>query len=208
MHRYRPITIASLAIGRGFGDGFAAANPYMRYFRDMHNDRPNRQSTRLKGYDYAGPGSYFVTICTRDRRYFFGDVRDADMHLSLFGQIAAREWQISIDRRPHIIPHAFIVMPNHVHGLISLDPKTMPDSDREEIARGLPPGSLGALLNRYKGAVTTPIRDILRRPKFKVWQSNYHDRIVRNEREFDTIFTYILDNPARWEEDRFNLKNM
>jgi REP element-mobilizing transposase RayT len=174
----------------------------------MHKELPNRQSTRLKGYDYAGPGTYFLTVCTHGRRYHFGDIRDAEMHLSPFGRIAAREWQVSFDRRPHIIPHAFVVMPNHVHGLVSLDPETTTLADREAIAMGLVPGSVGAFLNRYKGAVTTPVRNIFGRSKYRLWQRNYHDHIVRNEREYDTIFAYILDNPARWEEDRFNLKNL
>ena len=171
---------------------------------NMHKDRPNRQSHRLRGYDYAGPGTYFVTICTSDRCQYFGVVRRKTMFLSDWGEIAAREWPISLARRPYIIPHAFIVMPNHVHGLISLDPATTSARDLESISRGMPPQSLGRFLNGFKGAVTTVIRGQIDDPRFEVWQSNYHDRVVRNEREFDSFLSYILDNPARWEEDRFN----
>jgi putative transposase len=72
------------------------------------------------------------------------------------------------------------------------------------MARGMPPQSLGRLLNGYKGAVTTVIRGLVDDPHFVVWQRNYHDRIVRDPREFDSIHEYIIDNPARWEQDRFN----
>jgi REP element-mobilizing transposase RayT len=126
------------------------------------------------------------------------------MYLSDWGEIASREWHVSLARRPYIIPHAFIVMPNHVHGLVSFDPATTSNRDLESMARGMPPQSLGRFLNGYKGAVTTVVRAEIDDPLFEVWQSNYHDRVVRDEREFDTFHAYILDNPARWEEDRFN----
>jgi putative transposase len=185
--------------------GFATANPYKSgTLPGMQTDRPNRQSMRLKGFNYAGPGTYFVTICTDDRSYLFGQVVDKQMHLSRFGEIASREWRISLKRRAFIVPHAFVVMPNHVHGLVSIDPEAVPVFDRDAISKGLRPRSLGAFLNRYKGAVSTPIREMLSQPKYVVWQRNYHDRIVRDEREYESVLSYIENNPARWEEDRFN----
>src|SRR5688500_12687259 len=126
------------------------------------------------------------------------------MHLSDWGEIATREWPISLARRPYIIPHAFIVMPNHIHGLISFDPASTPARDLNTMARGMPAQSLGRFLNGYKGAVTTIIRGQINDPYFEVWQRNYHDRIVRDQQEFETVREYILDNPGRWEEDRFN----
>ena len=126
------------------------------------------------------------------------------MLLSEWGTLAEHEWGISLARRSFTIPHAFIVMPNHVHGLVSFDPGELSAADRDAIAQGLPPGSLGAFLNRYKGAVTSIVRRLISQPLFEVWQGNYHDRIVRDQQEFDTVLKYINDNPARWEQDRFN----
>ena len=145
-----------------------------------------------------------MTICTADRRYLFGAVENKQMRLSAFGEIAAREWAVSLARRPFILPHAFVVMPNHIHGLVSFDPEEMPASDRDAMSKGLRPASLGAFLNRYKGAVSAPIRERLGLPKFGVWQRNYHDRIVRDDREFETVLVYIQENPAKWDEDRYN----
>jgi putative transposase len=174
----------------------------------MNNSLPNRQSTRLRGFNYGGPGTYFVTVCTDDRWHFFGKVALNAMRLSDWGQIASQEWPLALDRRPYIIPHAFIVMPNHVHALVSFDPATTPDRDMSAMARGMPPQSLGRLLNGYKGAVTTVIRGLIDDRHFVVWQRNYHDCIVRDRREFDSIHEYIIDNPARWEQDRFNDKSL
>ena len=170
----------------------------------MNTDLPGRHSTRLKRFNYSGPGTFFVTICTEDRRSLYGAVENKEMRLSAFGEIASREWAVSLARRPFIVPQALVVMPNHIHGLVSFDPKGMPVSDRDAVSKGLRPASLGAFLNRYKGAVSSPIRQGLGLPKFKVWQRNYHDRIVRDEREFETVMIYIQENPARWDEDRYN----
>jgi REP element-mobilizing transposase RayT len=158
----------------------------------------------LRGFNYAGPATYFVTICSNERRQCFGKVDQRKMHPSKWGIVAEHEWGVSLARRPFILAHAFIVMPHHVHGLISFDPTELSSADRDAIAQGLPPGSLGALLNRYKGAVTTIIRRFINQPLFDVWQGNYHDRIVRDQQEFDTVLEYIRDNPARWEQDRFH----
>jgi putative transposase len=174
----------------------------------MDTEWPNRHSIRLREYDYSGHGTYFVTICTADRRYLFGQVQDKTMQLSELGRIANAEWLDSVARRPFIVEHAFVVMPNHVHGLVSFISETMPNADRDAIARGLPPRSLGAFLNRYKGSVSNRVRLVLGAPTYHVWQRNYHDRIVRNQTEFDTILQYINENPDRWGEDRFNTDPM
>jgi REP element-mobilizing transposase RayT len=175
----------------------------------MENKLPDRQSHRLRGYDYSAPGSYFLTVCTKDRRYRFGDVVDGEMVCSPQGEIAAREWDVSIGMRRELLAHAFIVMPNHVHGLVSIiDGPDAIQFEPTRLERRMRPRSIGSLVNGYTGAVTTIIKNVLGDSTIEVWQGNYHDHIVRDEREFDTIYAYILDNPARWEEDRFNLKNL
>ena len=130
------------------------------------------------------------------------------MHRSDWGDIAAHEWPKSLARRPNIVPHAFIVMPNHVHGLISFDPGSTPERGLVIMARGMPPQSLGRFLNGYKGAVTTIVRRLINDPHFDVWQRNYHDRVVRDEREFEAVREYILENAGRWEKDRFNANHL
>jgi putative transposase len=170
----------------------------------MDDRLPNRKSTRLRSYDYAGLGSYFVTVCTVDRWHFFGQVVDGVMRMSDWGELAGEEWPRSLIRRPFITPHAFVVMPNHIHALVSFDSRSTPERDLESMARGMPPESLGRLINGYKGAITTKVRSLIADPAFVVWQRNFHDRIIQDEREFMAVEVYINENPTRWSEDRYN----
>jgi REP element-mobilizing transposase RayT len=171
--------------------------------------RPNRKSHRLRGFDYSLYGAYFITICTRDHAHLFGDVGDNEMTLSPYGEIASNEWTVSVDMRKEIYAHAFVVMPNHVHGLISI----IPPSDRLSFERDnsgprLVPRSLGAFVNGYTGAVTRTIKKRHGDPDCVVWQRNYYDHIVRDEADFESILAYIDQNPARWDKDRFNREGL
>jgi REP element-mobilizing transposase RayT len=176
---------------------------------EMTTERSNRQSHRLRGYDYTATGSYFMTICTHDRRYLFGNVINGEMVCSPCGEIASREWQVSVGMRREIITHAFVVMPNHVHGLITLAPDSAPTAFESDLSSPrLRPPSLGAFVNAYTGAVTRAIKTLLNDPSRVIWQRNYYDHIVRDERDFESILAYIENNPGRWHEDRFNDTNL
>lgn len=198
----------------------------MPYDPDIHH----RRSTRLKGYDYAAPAAYFVTLCTHDRACLFGAVCDGVMHLNACGHIIEEEWRRSEDLRAEVVLDAYIVMPNHLHGLVVIVP---PDADptldytdpcgyrldaaavvqrsRRDMARHVPTnrafghpvaGSLSTILGAFKSAATRRINALRGTPGGKVWQGRFHDRILRDEREWRAARRYIEQNPARWEEDK------
>lgn len=171
-------------------------------------DRHHRRSIRLKGYDYSSPGAYFVTICTHRQEPLFGEVGDGEMVLSKFGQIAHDEWLASPNIRREIELDAFVVMPNHIHGIVWI---VVGATGRSPLhgqsplrPRGPAPKSLGAFVAGYKSAVTKRINQRRDTPGHPVWQRNYWEHIVRTERALDAIRRYIADNPVRWSLDRYN----
>jgi putative transposase len=150
---------------------------------------PQRKSPRLKDYDYSQSGAYFVTICTHQRKYLFGDIQNSLMSLSGVGQIAAECWAAIPTHYPDVELDAFVVMPNHVHGILLFTGQ----SNFKTI--------LGRVVNGYKGAVTARIRQD--QPGQTVWQRGYHDHIIRNEPDLNRLREYTENNPAKWEADKF-----
>ncbi len=170
--------------------------------------RSGRRSTRLPGHDYAGPGHYFVTVCTEGRLCLFGDVVDGKMVLNELGRIADEEWLKSAELRSEVELDRYVVMPNHLHGLVFFQPKDRPP----EPPTANPPGtpherpkrSLGSFMGGYKSTVTTGVNRTRSTPGMRVWQRNYWDHIVRTERALRAIRRYIDSNPARWSLDRYH----
>ena len=173
-------------------------------------NRHHRRSIRLKGYDYTQPGAYFVTICTHERAHLFGRVVDGEMVLNAWGEIVRDEWFRTADIRANVELYAdeFVVMPNHVHGIIWIvetgvgaTRQVAPTTDRP---RGPVSGSLGAIIGQYKSAVTRRINIQRNTPGGRVWQRNYYEHIIRTQRALHAIRRYIADNPRRWHLDRHN----
>jgi len=172
----------------------------------------HRRSIRLKGYDYSQPGAYFVTICTWRRDCLFGEVVNGIMRLSPAGKIVQEQWTRLGQRFPQADFSIFVVMPNHIHGIV-----VMHDTGRGagghlvDPSPGIPPlrpyvipGSLGAMLRAYKSAVAFRINALRGRAEPPVWQRNYYEHIVRNEAEWQRIVEYIQANPVRWAEDQLH----
>ncbi len=149
-----------------------------------------RKSPRLQGYDYSQSGAYFVTICTHKRSYLFGEIRGNDIHTNPNGDIAVACWDGIPQHYPDVDLDAFVVMPNHIHGILMLTGTT----DFKTL--------LGRVVNAYKGAVTARIRT--QYPNTVVWQRSFHDHIIRNERSLNKLREYVATNPARWAEDTLN----
>jgi len=162
----------------------------------------------LKSYDYSQAGACFVTICTKDRECIFGKIVDEEVRLTMGGRIADKCWRNIPSHYPHVILDEFVVMPNHVYGVIftgdedvgvqNLEPLQM-DGPREGKFQQIVPKSIGATVRGFKIGVTKWYRqntDI-----HTVWQRNYFDRIIRNEDELNRIREYIIFNPAKWAED-------
>jgi REP element-mobilizing transposase RayT len=145
---------------------------------------------RLAGRDYAEPGYYFVTICVHGRQELFGRVVSDSVELNELGQIATTCWELI----PHIFagvePGSFVVMPNHLHGLVLL-PTSLPERPVAQV-------SLSTVVGNFKTAVT---RQSNLPP---LWQRSFYDRVVRDQEELKLIREYILLNPLRWAGDRYN----
>jgi REP-associated tyrosine transposase len=155
----------------------------------------HRRSIRLPRYDYRTPGAYFVTIVSAARECLFD-------HPALHS-VLERCW-LAIPRHfAHVTLDAFVVMPNHLHGivLITADPPQPRSADR---AASLVAGSLGAIVGNFKSVTTRRINTMRKTPAAGVWQRNYHERVLRGERELERVRAYIAANPLRWALDREN----
>lgn len=179
----------------------------------------HRRSIRLRAWDYAANGAYFVTVVTRDRAALFGEIVDGEMQLNTCGEIARTCWEEIPSHFGHVESDAFIIMPNHVHGIVMivLDKAAgdgavgaqhccAPTSNTPQPrAINVHSGSLSVIIRSYKSAVTKQINQQRATPAAPVWQRNYYERIIRNERELNAIREYIINNPARWAEDHENV---
>uniref|UniRef100_UPI00356A4D3C transposase n=1 Tax=Ancylomarina sp. TaxID=1970196 RepID=UPI00356A4D3C len=131
-----------------------------------HNTHfPNRQSIRLKGYDYSQEGLYFITICCQDRIHLFGEIIEGEMHLNDFGKIAAEEWLKTPEIRKNISLGNFIIMPNHMHGIISINTKVSIETKKNAGKFHSPTQTIGAIIRGYKGATTKRINNLIRQIK-------------------------------------------
>tara|TARA_R110001583_G_scaffold1202_4_gene10025 strand:+ start:24683 stop:25318 length:636 start_codon:yes stop_codon:yes gene_type:complete len=124
-----------------------------------------RRSIRLNNYDYSGEGLYFITLCVADRKNVFGEILNGEMHLNAFGDIAAEEWAKSPEIRKNISLGNFIIMPNHMHGIISID-FAIDSKAKEYIGKfHSPTQTIGAIIRGYKGATTKRINNLIRQIK-------------------------------------------
>ena len=175
----------------------------------------DRQSQRRSGYDYASPGRYFVTVCTTDRGCLFGQVADGEMVLNDAGRMVDQVWVDIPLHYPGIGVDIVQVMPNHIHGILVIEPvgagpcarpNAPPEDGRPRGAAPTQVLSLSDVMERFKSLATTRyitgVRNAGWEPfRGRLWQRNYHDRIIRNEQELNRIREYIRDNPTDWESD-------
>jgi REP element-mobilizing transposase RayT len=189
----------------------------------MDARRHHRHSLRLPGYDYAQPGAYFVTLCAWQRACVFGDIADGQMQLNDWGRVAVECWTSIPAHFERATVDEWVIMPNHLHGILVITEGTSPAAvgappigvGATQIVGathwvaptprpGPRPGSIGAIMAQYKSVVTKRI-NVLRATSIPpVWQRNYYEHVVRNDREMHVIRQYIHNNPAKWALDRDN----
>jgi len=162
----------------------------------------HRRSIRLKEYDYSQAGAYFVTIVAWQREVLFGEIVNGEMVLNDFGKIVSKKWQWMETQYEYVELDAWILMPNHLHGILIIH------DDGRGGSRPAPTPikhkPLGGLIGAFKTVSTKQI-NILRDTEGQVvWQRNYYERIIRNEPEMDRITRYIESNPLRWADDDEN----
>jgi putative transposase len=177
----------------------------MAYNPKIHH----RRSIRLKGYDYSKAGAYFITICCQDMKHRFGEIENGEKILNEYGKIAYNEWAKLTSRFPNMEFDVFQVMPNHMHGIVVLVGATLAVAQNSTIGAGASPArtTIGAIVGAYKSLVFNACLDIYKSKNErmgKLWLRNYYEIIIRNEFSYQNISNYIINNPAKWDEDKFS----
>jgi putative transposase len=186
-------------------------------------EKYHRHSIRLPDYDYCSAGAYFVTICACQNICLFGDIVDSQMHLSELGQIADGCWRAIPAHHRHVALDSFVVMPNHVHGIlwitqaignpgegaryISPLQKNHGEHKTPPHTQPIPspsPGSLGVIIGTYKAAVTRAVNRLHWTVEGTVWQRSYYERVIRHQDALRRVRAYIVLNPARWMDDPYH----
>ncbi|HQW51717.1 MAG TPA: hypothetical protein PL082_06635 [Tepidiformaceae bacterium] len=167
-------------------------------------NRVRKTSNRAPHFDYRSVGAYFLTVVTYQRQPIFGEVIDGRVALNAAGRLVAREWRTTEQRRRNLRLDDFVVMPNHVHGIIHITtelprPRDADESDSPPLRS--PSHSVGAVMRGFKAATTAELNRLAECPGRPLWQANYHDRILRTEREVAAARRYIRMNPANWPGD-------
>jgi len=178
----------------------------------MEYDSPTRyrRSIRLKGYDYTQAGGYFLTICTHDRLLRLGSIFDGKMILSKEGLIVCEEWQKSAEIRKGMKFDAFVVMPNHIHGIVFINDDDVIKKDGNKAVGAhsraplRKPRPLGSFVAGFKSATTKRVNEFLGTPCVPFWQSNYYEHIIRHDKSLNIIRRYIENNPLMWKYDMEN----
>lgn len=209
-----------------------------------------RKSPRRKNWDYTTNGLYFITICTKDRTHYFGEIQNGELIFTPCGAIADILWAELKHRNKNLSLGEFVVMPNHIHGIIQLENTELDENNiiegenmnqnsqipSTDVARNVPTvpttkdsqdipknnpsnfsiknekmasispkaNSISTIIRSYKSAVT---KHCNRLKLDFAWQSRYHDHIIRNDKSFQRISEYIINNPKNWKEDGFRNKN-
>ncbi len=197
----------------------------MELFRQRYRIEP----ARLQGWDYTAAGWYFVTICAKDRCCYFGKVENDIMRLSVVGEIVAEEWLKAEQVRVGVQLDQWVLMPNHLHGIViilegsepppavetpAMGPETPSAMGPETPQRGvsttkgsrLKPNSLGAIIGQFKSSCTKRIW-AAGNSDFS-WQSRFYDHIIRDEQSLNNIREYIINNPIKWTLDKDNSENL
>jgi REP element-mobilizing transposase RayT len=191
---------------------------------DKFKNKYRIQSARLQNWDYSWNAPYFITICTHNRQCFFGEITNGKMKLSKIGKIIETEWLKTFEMRPdmNLEMGEFIVMPNHFHAIIIIGENdfnrrcglqrrdamhcvsTHADTNHIKNKFGPQSKNLASIIRGFKIGVTKNARKI--NSDF-AWQTRFHDHIIRNDESYKSISEYIINNPSKWDDDKFNPYN-
>jgi putative transposase len=182
----------------------------MKYDPNKHH----RQSIRLKNYDYTLAGAYFVTLCTFQKQHLFGEIVDGEMVLNEIGSIVHFEWKWTEIVRPTIDMDVYVVMPNHLYGIVVFSETNNAKLSENAVhanvgAHSCAPlhrkkRSLGSFVAQFKATTMKRINQLRDTPGTPIWQRNYHEHVVRNDEDCNRIREYIQYNPQNWETDEEN----
>jgi REP element-mobilizing transposase RayT len=162
----------------------------------LYKNKYRIESTRLPGWDYSRPGFYYITICVYKKQCIFGEVANGVMYSTIYGDIAEKLWKEQPAHYNNLILDEFVIMPNHMHGIVQIiDPPALENSKTPSRY------SVSDIANGYKTFSAKKINLISECTGNPVWQSRFHDRIIRDEAELNRIRHYIRNNPRQWEID-------
>jgi REP element-mobilizing transposase RayT len=211
------------------GEGFIDIDPKADMSKSRFDpQKHHRRSIRLKGYDYSQEGAYYVTIVTQGRVCLFGEIIDGEMHLNAYGEIIQKWWYEIPIHFPNVELGAFVIMPNHVHGIIFiiaerrgevLSPRDDPNRNIQDAyvdgtnkSGGVTPPlrkpTLGQIIAYFKYQ-STKMMNLIETDKAitRFWQRNFYEHIIRNEQDLQNKTDYINANPSLWDEDDNNPRN-
>ena len=171
----------------------------------------DRRSTRLPQYDYSQAGAYFITVCAYNRKCLFGEIKKETMVLNKYGEIIRNEWMRTAVIRKNIIIDEFVVMPNHLHGIIIINdvgahcnvPLQNKTRQTEKFGHSTK-NSIPTIVKLFKSTTAKQINKTRNRPGIDVWQRNYYEHIIRNDTELNRIRKYITENSLKWDMDLEN----
>lgn len=171
----------------------------MKYNPNKHH----RKSIRLKGFDYAKANLFFITINCDKRAHYFGKIENQKMILNEAGMIANHCWLEIPLHFPNVILHEYMIMPNHIHGIIEITENNHSEDQlnyppRQNAYQKIIPNSIGSIVKGFKIGVTKWFR--INTNIETVWQKNYYEHIIRNEQAYENISKYIINNPMNWEQ--------
>ncbi len=181
----------------------------MKYNPDIHH----RKSIRLKGYDYSSEGLYFITICTQNKEYLFGEIVNGEMILNGAGLMVEKIYKELSIYFKNINFEEYVIMPNHFHCIIKIVDMvgvplvgTQMSGNNRATTRVAP--TIGDIIGAFKSLTTVEYIKMVKNnqlPSFdkQVWQRNYYENIIRNEKAYLKVMEYIKDNPLKWDEDRY-----
>lgn len=185
----------------------------------LYQNKYRIESARLKEWDYSNPWWYYVTINTKNHIKYFGKIDNGEMLLNNVGKIVEEEWLRSKVIRKNIDLDYYVIMPNHLHGIIIINESEVEthrvrlplkegtkSGDAFDASLHLIKNCLSDIIRGFKSAVTRRIKD-LGITNF-MWQPRFYDRIIRNEKELFNIRKYIEQNPLKWEYEKNNIENI
>jgi putative transposase len=167
----------------------------------MGSTRPQRKNIRLPGYDYSLPGAYFVTICTKGRIKLFGEIAEKKMIRNNYGDIVQSCWDDIPCHYPHVKLDEFVIMPDHIHGIIVINDNPVGSRHASTLLRGRS-NVLGDIIGSFKSAATKRVNEIRHTSGSSVWQRGYYEHIIRDANSLNRIRKYIKYNPFEWPKSR------
>lgn len=180
---------------------------------DKYQDKYRISSARLQNWNYGDSAAYFITICTKNREHFFGEIVNGKMKKNAIGILAENEWIKTVDLRSdmNIELGLFVIMPNHLHAIIIIGENQFNKQSslqngqafHEQYLNKFGPQSknLSSIIRGFKSSVTIQTRNI--NSDYFAWQPLFHEHIIRTNKTFDKIQHYIFNNPLSWKEDKF-----